>query len=198
MHRRYVLGCLILLCLPAYGQVPAEARQYQRLLIGAARNELGLNAPIAMFAAQIHQESAWRPGARSQAGAMGLGQFMPSTAAWMPSLGMEKGDPHNPLWAIQALVKYDAWLYDRAYPYETVCDRWALVLMGYNGGEKWRQRRQAASWAPGSYKVTAYINPGISASNQRENQTYAPRILLDLQPRYADWGPTVDCEGLLR
>lgn len=196
--RQYWALVFAVICFGAHAQVPREALQHRRILISAARAELGLNAPVAMYAAQIHQESAWMASARSRAGARGLGQFMPATADWMPSLGMEKGDPHNPLWAIQALVKYDAWLYDRAYPYETICDRWAFALSGYNGGERWRQRRQAASWAPGSYRITAYINPGITPANQSENQSYAPRILLDLQPRYAGWGPTVDCDGLLR
>lgn len=194
MHR-WILP-LVLIPALALAQ-PEQSRQYRRMVTTAARAYGGLNAPVPMYASQIHQESMWRASARSRAGALGLAQFMPGTAQWMASI-VGPGDPLNPAWAVQAMVAYDGWLYDRAYPYETVCDRWAFALSGYNGGEKWRQRRQAASWAPGSYKITGYINPGITASNQRENQSYAPKILLDLQRRYASWGPSVDCEGILR
>jgi len=46
----------------------------------------GLEAPVALFAAQVHQESGWREDARSPVGALGLAQFMPGTAAWIAQL----------------------------------------------------------------------------------------------------------------
>lgn len=48
----------------------------------------GLDARL--LVALIAVESSWRPGARSHAGALGLGQLMPSTAA---GLGVDPDDP---------------------------------------------------------------------------------------------------------
>ncbi len=192
--RHWLLYLLLIPCL-ALAQ-PEQSRQYRRMVTTIAREQMGLNAPVAMFASQIHQESAWRSSARSRAGALGLAQFMPGTARWIATM-VGHGDPLNPAWAIEAMVAYDLWLYDRAYPYEDLCSRWAFSLSAYNGGEKWVRKRQSMSWAPGSYAVTGYINPGITAANQRENEKYGPEIMAR-QPLYADWGPMVDCDGVLR
>ena len=64
--------------------IPRQAQAYRSLLIRAARVEdlRGLNAPVATYAAQVHQESGWREDARSPVGAEGLGQFMPTTSTW--------------------------------------------------------------------------------------------------------------------
>lgn len=61
-------------------QIPARAHQYRRVLTQQAYAQWGLDAPIAALAAQVHQESAWRPEAVSHVGARGLAQFMPATA----------------------------------------------------------------------------------------------------------------------
>ncbi|WZB64465.1 lytic transglycosylase domain-containing protein [Achromobacter xylosoxidans] len=45
-----------------------------------------MDAPVSTFAAQIHQESAWRPGAVSAVGAQGMAQFMPATSSWIAGL----------------------------------------------------------------------------------------------------------------
>lgn len=122
---------------------------------------------------------------------------MPGTAQWMASI-VGPGDPLNPAWAVQAMVAYDGWLYDRAYPYETVCDRWAFALSGYNGGEKWRQRRQAASWGLWQLQDHRVHQSGDHRFEPARKTNLTRRELLDLQRRYASWGPSVDCEGLLR
>ncbi len=66
-------------------QIPAPRfsigrRSFERL------GPWGLNAPVSVFAAQIHTESWWRNDTVSGAGAQGLAQFMPSTARWLPTL----------------------------------------------------------------------------------------------------------------
>ncbi|WP_163769991.1 transglycosylase SLT domain-containing protein, partial [Proteus mirabilis] len=75
-------------------------------VIRNARLEWGLSAPVADFAAQLHQESGWRPDAISPAGAQGLAQFMPATADWISQLipMLSSREPFNPAWAIRALV----------------------------------------------------------------------------------------------
>src|SRR5690606_29637892 len=69
-------------CSTAHAQVPAAAQQHRTLLVRAANATWGLGAPVAVFAAQVHQVSAWKPEAVSRVGARGLAQFMPATAAW--------------------------------------------------------------------------------------------------------------------
>lgn len=83
-------GGLLLAVLPpaagAAGTIPAAAKTYRALLVREARLAWGINAPVATFAAQIHAESAWDIHAVSPAGAQGLAQFMPSTAAWISAI----------------------------------------------------------------------------------------------------------------
>jgi soluble lytic murein transglycosylase-like protein len=74
---------IALLAVPAWGQIPAQANIYRARLTREARAAWGLEAPVALFAAQVHQESGWREDARSLMGALGLARFMPGTAAWI-------------------------------------------------------------------------------------------------------------------
>lgn len=176
-------------------RVPQAAVKHQRELTRNARAVWGIAAPIATFAAQIHQESAWRVDARS-AYASGLAQFTPSTADWIGGAFPEElgeRQPLNPSWALRALVRYDLYLWERVALHDSPCDRMAFALAGYNGGEGWRKRRQARSPAPGSFRVSGAINPGIRPENQRENEDYPLRILLRWQPVYLGWGPGTDC-----
>jgi soluble lytic murein transglycosylase-like protein len=180
--------------------IPRDAYRYQRELIGHARAVWGLSAPVATFAGQIAQESAWNAEARSRVGASGLAQFMPGTADWIAGLyrsELGENQPLNPSWALRALVRYDRFLWDRVKPADTDCDRMAFALSAYNGGETRVRARQRASTRSGAYAYTGRINPGISGGNQRENEEYAPRILKRWQPRYLSWGIGIDCEGVL-
>jgi len=147
----------------AQAQVPPAAARYRGELTRQARLVFGLEAPVATLAAQVHQESAWRPDARSIY-AHGLAQFTPDTAEWIggvdPALASAEwigpprsqtalAAPHgggqgisgrpsdaltgNPAWALRALAVYDRWLLDRVKG-ATVCDRWWAGLRAYNGG----------------------------------------------------------------
>ena len=131
--------------------IPAAAEQHRRTLMRAAHVEWGLGAPVATFAAQVHQESAWRSNARSAVGAEGLAQFMPATADWMAEIyprSLGTAQPYNPGWALRAMVAFDRWLYERNQAVSE-CDRWAFVLAGYNGGNGWVNRdRRGCGTAP--------------------------------------------------
>ena len=182
--------------------IPAAAQRYRSEVIRAARVEGGLSAPVAVFAAQVEQESGWSPEARSWCGASGLGQFMPATAKDMgrtrPDLG--PAAPTNPGWALRALCAYDLSLL-RAVRARTTADAWAMALAAYNGGLGW-VRRDAALAArkgldPGRWWGSVEtVNAGRSASAWRENRGYPRAILLKRQPKYLAWGPGVDCTGV--
>ncbi|MFT0531618.1 transglycosylase SLT domain-containing protein [Castellaniella hirudinis] len=191
------LPALIASCSPVYAQVPAAAQPYRAELTRNARAVLGLNAPVALLAAQVHQESAWRPEVVSRAGAAGLTQFMPATARWISDLFPElsANDPFNPSWALRALVRYDAWLYARVRAADA-CQAWAMTLSAYNGGLGWISRDQALASSKGLDRLVWFgsveqVNAGRSAANWRENRAYPQRIIYTHQRRYATWGGSV-------
>lgn len=180
----------------AAADIPRAALRYQRDLIREARAAWGVDAPIAMFAAQIHQESRWNARAISPVGAAGIGQFMPATARWISTLhsDLAGADVHDPQWGIRALVRYDLHLYRRAIG-DRDCDRHHFALWAYNGGEKWVQRDKAAARAagydPGFWGNVAPFNAGRRASAFEENRGYTRRIIYQHQHVYRAWGPTV-------
>ena len=193
--------CALCACQPAYaGSIPRDAEQYRRTLVRAAHAEWGLDAPIATLAAQVHQESAWRVNARSQVGAQGLAQFMPTTSAWMAQLyphTLGANQPFNPGWALRALVTYDRWLSQRIQA-RGPCEKWAFVLSAYNGGLGWVQKDTRQASAKGADKLAWFDsverhNAGRSAANFRENRNYPRAILLRWEPLYAaaGWGAGV-------
>lgn len=176
----------------ATAQIPSEASAYKRQLRQQSHHIWGLEAPVSTFAAQIHQESGWHANARSRVGALGLSQFMPSTANWISEIypDLATNAPTNPVWAMRALVRYDRFLYDRVTAVNQ-CERMAFALSAYNGGLGWVNKRKARSTDPLiCLGKTCDINPGIAPANQRENTTYPRRILLRHEPMYvkAGWG----------
>lgn len=181
---------------------PRAAVSYQRDLTRAARVVWGMDAPVALFGAQIHQESSWRIAARSPHAA-GLAQFTPDTAEWIGSAyaaELAQPDPLNPAWAIRALVRYDRHLFDRITGKASPCDRWAFVLSAYNGGLGWVRRDEAMALAGGADPARWW--GGVENFSPRaawaikENREYPRRILLQLQPVYWRWGGTVNCGGV--
>jgi len=182
-------------------EIPAQAKQHKALLIREASAQWGMDAPVATFAAQIHQESRWDEQAVSPAGAQGLAQFMPVTSRWLPSVAPDTGQPlpFSPSWAIRAMVTYDRWLW-RKITAATDCDRWAMTLSAYNGGLGWLQRDQAlvesVGMNPRIWTHVAMVNSGRSAANFRENRTYPTRILNRWTNLYraAGWG-TGGCDA---
>ena len=200
---RWMLGaaCVVLLLLIALdaahaAEPPAAAQPYRAQLVRAAHSQWGLDAPVAVLAAQVHQESAWRPGAVSRVGARGLAQFMPATASWwceLNKLPTEECQPENPTWALRALVGYDRWLYERTPARYGARDRMWVALRGYNGGlGHWQAE---ARMAPGGLQGAAREAVDAACGRARraavhcaENLGYPARILITLQPLYAGWG----------
>lgn len=191
---------IVLLMLPASlacaQTVPAAALKHRSELTRAARSVWGLDAPVATFAAQIHQESAWRSDAVSSVGAKGLTQFMPATAKWIAGVFPEAlgpADPFNPTWAMAAMVRYDLWLYERTPVRYGLCDRTWVALRAYNGGlGHWQAEARATGLqAPTRHQVDAACGKARRAAlHCRENLGYPERILTRLEPVYeaAGWG----------
>lgn len=188
-----------LLARGATPDIPHQANRYRQDLTRQARLVWGLDAPVALLAAQIHQESAWNPRAVSPVGAQGLAQFMPATATWMGDIDRELrgADAFNPTWSFRAVARYDYWLI-RKIKAESSCDVWAMVLSSYNGGLGWviKDRAKAADHGLNRNRWWGHVelvNAGRSQANFRENRGYPKRILLTLLPRYAQagWGEPV-------
>lgn len=179
----------------AHAAQPLQAStQYRSDLIRAARVDWGLDAPVADFAAQFHQESGWRTHAVSPVGAKGMAQFMPATADWISRLmpTLSTNEPFNPAWAIRALVSYDRWLWQRVRISDT-CERMAMTLSAYNGGLGWVNRDRKLAQSRGLNPTLWFghvetVNAGRSQAAWRENRHYPKRILMELAPRYLSWG----------
>lgn len=190
------LACLLVIlaaALPVAAQVPAAAARYRAELTRAAHAQWGLGAPIAALAAQVHQESGWRPDVVSHVGAVGMAQFMPATTAWWCRMAAaaEACNPSNPTWALRALVGYDHWLYQRTPAHYAPPDRLWVALRGYNGGlGHWQAEARVTGLArPTRAQVDAACGAARRASlHCPENLGYPRRILTVLAPRYATWG----------
>jgi len=182
--------------------IPSTCGKYKATLTRVVSNRLGPAAPISMYAAQMMQESACNSEAKSGAGALGLTQFMPATADWIPQLdaSLAPANPMNPTWAINAQVAYMSWLAKRN-PGKIECDTSAFALVSYNGGEGWLRRDQASAAAAGADpkvwfgSVEAWPDRRRSAAAIAENRGYPQRILLHIQPAFIDagWGRGVTC-----
>lgn len=179
---------------------PDAALPYQRDLAREARALWGLDAPTAVMAAQIDQESAWNPLAQS-AYAAGLAQFTPSTATWISGAyrrDLGENQPFNPAWALRALVRYDYDLYAGIAGAKEACSRWAFALSGYNGGPGWVTRDRALCSAvsgcdPNIWFGNTELYTQRSEMSAKENRGYPRRILLLLQAAYETWGGRVPC-----
>lgn len=191
-----IAACIILLLpLSARGGVPSEASRWKHELTRQARLEWGLGAPVATFGAQLQVESGFRPDARSPAGALGLAQFMPATAAWLAGAYSALGpsDPLNPVWALRAMTRYDLYLYERVAAVNA-CERMAFALSAYNGGERYRDRAIALCSADCDptrwFGNVELVDDGRSVAAWQENRAYPLKILFVREPEYvaAAWG----------
>lgn len=185
-----LLACM---CSSAHAEeVPHTAFKYRSDLVRISHAEWGLDAPVAAFAAQVHQESRWNPEAVSRVGARGVSQFMPATANWWCELrGISAADcqPTNPVWSMRAMVGYDRWLFDRVRGTSEFDKLWA-ALRSYNGGLGWWQQ-EAATVRPALDRQTVDAACGKARRapiNCPENLGYPRRILTVLQPLYMSWG----------
>lgn len=112
----------------------AILRTNPRIAAGSALTFAGVTArsaqlnslPAEFLAAVILQESAYDPRAFSAAGAIGIAQFMPDTAA---GVGVDPYDPFDSIGAAAALLGDYAAEYRGRY-----ADPYAMALAAYNAG----------------------------------------------------------------
>lgn len=195
MRAGLVLLISLLACPLAWGDVPQEAARYKRELTRIVGQEWGLGGPVALHAAQIHQESGWRAGVSSPVGAQGLAQFMPGTSSWMAQLYPDLGQaaPYSPSWAMRAMARYNHFNWQRLDNAADACNRWAMTLSAYNGGLGWVQRDQRLAQSAGAVPRTWWGSVERYTSRadwaKRENRQYVTRILQSHTPLYiaAGW-----------
>ena len=113
----------------------------RHLLLTAARWRVDTN----MLAAIVTVESSWHTHAVSYAGAIGLGQLMPGTAA---TLGV---NPHDPAENLQGAARYLRGLLEK---FGSNPDRYALVFAAYNAGPLAVQRYGGV---PPYYETQHYV-----------------------------------------
>lgn len=139
---------------------------YADLIQAAAAHH---NLDPALIAAVIEQESAFQPAAISRAGAMGLMQIMPATAA---DLGLMQ--PYNPAANIEAGTRYLAWLLER-YGGDV-----RLALAAYNAGPGRVDRCQCI---PTNGETPGYVVAVLAAAD-RYRQREGQEITLPYRGRY--------------
>ena len=132
-----------------------------------------------LISAQIYAESSFRSDVKSNAGAVGLMQIMPSTAKW---LGVDPKLLTKPEVSISLGCYYDWRLYAALKEIDIERDRLAITLASYNcgPGRMRRARRKSSNGgseaspsssgcATGSWdKVKPYL--------PKETQRYVPKI----------------------
>ena len=121
----------------------------------AQQDAIAVGISPVYFVRQINQESGFNPNAVSPAGAEGIAQFEPGTAA---GLGI---NPWNPVQALQGAAKLMA-SYSRTYGGD-----YAKALAAYNGGSgtvQYAVNNCGASWLnclPGETRHYIYVIMGI-------------------------------------
>ena len=101
------------------GGIPVASQNYY---VGVAQQDAyNSGIPANLFVRQIYEESGFRTNAYSGAGAIGIAQFMPGTAA---SLGINPYNPVQSLWGAARLMASYYHLYGN----------YAMALAAYNAG----------------------------------------------------------------
>ncbi len=200
-------ACLavVLMVAMAIGSAPARAEPHGgeetveqalcRLIEAAAGKQ---NIPVGFLTQLIWQESSFRPGVVSPAGAQGVAQFMPGTAR-------ERGldDPFDPEQAVPASAAFIAELRDRF-------GNLGLAAAAYNGGPtrvaNWLQGTGGLPFETENYVLSitgrsaddwkadlkapqpAALPPGPScATRVAERRVATPAVNVALAP-FAPWG----------
>jgi soluble lytic murein transglycosylase-like protein len=126
------------------------------------------NISSALFARLIWQESRFRNEVVSRAGAQGMAQFMPATAA-------ERGldDPFDPLEALPASAQFLRHLTDRF-------GNFGLAAAAYNGGPQ-----RVSDWLAGRGRLPKETRDYVRRITGREADYWAKARRAKLRPEYS-------------
>lgn len=135
--------------------LPAVHLPNSQYVAVAEQEAINAGIPSSYFVRQINQESGFNPNSVSPAGAVGIAQFLPGTAA---GLGV---DPWNPAQALRGAARLMA-SYTKQYGGD-----YAKALAAYNGGPgtiQYALNACGANWLnclPGETRNYIYIIMGI-------------------------------------
>ena len=147
----------------------------RHLLVSAAKWKLDTN----MLAAIVTVESSWHTHAVSYAGAIGLGQLMPGTAA---TLGV---NPRDPAENLSGAARYLRGLLQK---FGSNPNRYALVFAAYNAGPLAVQRYGGV---PPYSETQRYVFKVLRAMNELRTAVHLPPGIWNAQQRVAS-GPDVE------
>ncbi len=182
---------------PAFSlTVPAEAQSWKRQFLNANQQVWGLSSP-AWLAAQLGQESGWRDGLKSSAGALGLCQFIPSTAAGIEQqfAGLAALGRYSPKWCFYAQAYLMRDLYNTYRKDRDQCNGMKMAGSAYNGGGVMLRRELSLCAADYPNCDNRLWDENVGTKNARatwaykENRSYVFRIT-QREPLYAasGWG----------
>ncbi|HEV7178957.1 MAG TPA: lytic transglycosylase domain-containing protein [Candidatus Baltobacteraceae bacterium] len=133
-----------------------------------------------MLAAIVTVESSWHTHALSSAGAIGLGQLMPGTAA---TLGVNPRDPASNL---AGAAQY---LRGLMQTFSTHPNRYALVFAAYNAGPK---AVKEFGGIPPFEETQRYVVKVLSTWHHLQASIHVPKTVLANAGKIAASGPDVD------
>lgn len=134
----------------------------RHLLVNAARWHIDAN----MLAAVVTVESRWRTHAVSVAGALGLGQLMPETAATLDV------NPLNPAQNLAGAARYLSGLAKR---FAHSANRYALTFAAYNAGP---EAVTAYGGIPPFYETQSYVARVLDTWHTLQRSIRIPRSAL--------------------
>lgn len=133
-----------------------------------------------MLAAIVTVESSWHTHAISSAGAIGLGQLMPGTAA---TLGVDPRDPNSNL---SGAARY---LHALMQTFSSDPRRYDLVFAAYNAGPKAVER---FGGIPPYYETQRYVSKVRDTWHHLQASIRMPKTVLAHATEIAASGPDVD------
>jgi membrane-bound lytic murein transglycosylase MltF len=181
---------------------PPLAQAFKKDLLRVWEFYFQRTQPAAVGFAQTHQESRWKPDAKSKFAA-GLAQMTPATAPWIHAMlpadvraacPTASGCPLDPRWSLWALGKYDRLLWGQMTWAANDREHWGASLAAYNGGSGHIQKERRACVLPACDPARYFGHVqrmcgagGRAAWACEENTRYAPVILDKYMPLYASW-----------
>jgi tape measure domain-containing protein len=145
---------------------PMASSPYTGLIQGAAK-EFGLDPGL--LSQVIRQESSFKPGAVSAAGAVGLGGIMPKTAEYLQP-GITEEQLRDPATNVRLAAKY---LAEQLKLFKDSTDQVSLALAAYNAGPGKVAAAITQATAAGRPETFAGISPFLKP----ETQAYVPGVL---------------------